>query len=136
MMLEYAKHLNYLAILVAALANFAIGAIWYTPKVMGSRWMKLNNIVPDDTKKVNMGKVMGLAFVGTLLTSFGLSFIVYNAGWVVGVASGAIVGVCIVTANHLKHNMFLMRPMELTFLDGAHDVLCFIAMGAILSVWP
>ena len=44
-MLSFAD-LNWLAILVAALAFFALGAVWYQPKVMGGRWMKAAGVDP------------------------------------------------------------------------------------------
>jgi hypothetical protein len=35
---------NYLAVIVAAIAYFALGAIWYIPPVMGRAWQASNPI--------------------------------------------------------------------------------------------
>lgn len=58
-------------ILVAGIAYFALGAIWFNPKVFGTLWMQSHGITMDDAKKegVNMGKIMGLSFVCTVIMS-------------------------------------------------------------------
>lgn len=33
-------HINYLAVLVAAVLNMAIGALWYSPVLFAKPWMK------------------------------------------------------------------------------------------------
>ena len=52
---------NYLAVLVAALAYFALGAIWYIPPVMGTTWQKAGGIEVPEGQGPNP-----ILFVGTL----------------------------------------------------------------------
>jgi uncharacterized protein DUF1761 len=56
-------------VLVAAIAYFALGAVWFNPKVFGTLWMQSHgiNISEEDKKKVNMGRLMGLSFICTVL---------------------------------------------------------------------
>jgi hypothetical protein len=44
MTLEGLGDLNWLAVLVAALAYFVLGAIWYAPPVFGKAWMRASGI--------------------------------------------------------------------------------------------
>jgi len=39
MSFDVSSDVNYLAAIVAAIAWFALGAIWYMPAVMGRAWM-------------------------------------------------------------------------------------------------
>ncbi len=39
MSFDVLSDLNWLAVIVAALAYFAIGALWYAPPVFGKAWM-------------------------------------------------------------------------------------------------
>ena len=55
--------LNWLAIIVSALAFFALGAVWYTPVAFGKIWMKETGITAETAKKANMVKIMGLTIV-------------------------------------------------------------------------
>ena len=65
--------LNWLAIIVAALASFAIGSLWYSPVLFGKVWQRETGITDEKAKSANMGKIMGLAFVLMLLISFNLA---------------------------------------------------------------
>jgi hypothetical protein len=44
MTFDVLSHLNWLAVLVAALAYFAVGALWYAPKVFGTVWATAGGI--------------------------------------------------------------------------------------------
>ncbi len=44
-------HLNWLAIVVAALSTFLIGGLWYSPLLFGKQWMSENNFTEDELRK-------------------------------------------------------------------------------------
>ncbi|QQG36087.1 MAG: DUF1761 domain-containing protein [Micavibrio aeruginosavorus] len=54
----------YTATLASAIGAFALGLLWYHPKVMGRRWMELRGLTADDIK------VKPLQYVSTLLLWF------------------------------------------------------------------
>ena len=39
--------INYWAVLIATASSMVVGAIWYTPKVFGTRWAKLAKVDMD-----------------------------------------------------------------------------------------
>ena len=53
---SYFSHINWLAVLVAAIAYFALGAIWFSRPVFGARWIALHeiNINDDNAKKAKV----------------------------------------------------------------------------------
>ena len=66
--------LNYTAILVATIAQFIFGAIWYTP-IFGKLWGKIHEFdkVPADKQKEmmkNMWKPLLVQLIFTFVTSF------------------------------------------------------------------
>ncbi len=66
--------LNYTAILVATIAQFIFGAIWYTP-IFGKLWGKIHEFdkVPADKQKEmmkNMWKPLLVQLIVTFITSF------------------------------------------------------------------
>ncbi len=77
--------LNYVAILLASIAQFIIGAVWYMP-VFGNIWGKIHgmDMVPPEELKVMQKKMMpylGLQFVMTIITTVVLAiFITYVPG--------------------------------------------------------
>lgn len=57
----------YLAVLVAAIAHFVVGMLWYSPLLFGNVWMKLMNFTKKDMEDGK--KMMGLSMFGGLVTS-------------------------------------------------------------------
>jgi hypothetical protein len=49
---------NYLAVLVATIASFVLGFIWYNPKVFGKSRMKGAGLTKKDVKKGDLKKIM------------------------------------------------------------------------------
>ena len=76
--------INVWAVLAAALANFLIGGLWYSPAMAGKAWMRANNFTDADLKK------------GSPAVIFGVSFLAATVGFAIaaGVAAGlgAILG--------------------------------------------
>ena len=79
-------HINYLAIIIASVAQFIIGAIWYMP-LFGNLWGKIHGmekVSKEDRQKMmkSMGPFLGLQFLLTLVTTFVLAiFIEYQPTW-------------------------------------------------------
>lgn len=47
------REINYLAVLVAALANFFLGALWYSPVMFAKPWSKMifGDVPMEEAKK-------------------------------------------------------------------------------------
>ena len=70
-------NVNYLAVLLAAIASMIVGFVYYNPSVAGKAWMKETGYKPDALKKEQkeMGKYYGLSFVLALLTAYVLTHV-------------------------------------------------------------
>jgi hypothetical protein len=73
--------INVWAVLAAALTNFLIGGLWYSPAVAGKAWMRANDFTDADLKKGSQPVIFGVSFLFCLLMAanlaaflFGLSF--------------------------------------------------------------
>ena len=63
---------NWLAVVLAALAGFVVGGIWYGP-VMGKRWMGAVGLTEEQIKGGSMAAIYGGAFAFSLLASWTLA---------------------------------------------------------------
>ena len=68
-------HINFLAVLVAALIPMIIGFIWYNPKVLGTAWMKAAGMTEEKMKGANMALIFGLTFVFSFFVAMAMSFV-------------------------------------------------------------
>ncbi len=68
--------INYLAVLVAAVVSYAVGAVWHSPIGFGKYWMKLMGLTPGHMHKMPLtaGQAMTLGFFVSVLVSYVLAF--------------------------------------------------------------
>ena len=125
---------SWLAVLLGALAGFAVGGIWYGP-IMGKRWMGAVGLSEEQIKGGNMPLIYGLAFVFSLIASWTLAhtFATYGRDLsfdikvltAFGVALGFIVPA--IGTNYL----FSQKSKALFFIDAAYWLLFYTAMGLV-----
>ncbi|HVW74902.1 MAG TPA: DUF1761 domain-containing protein [Rhizomicrobium sp.] len=129
-------HNPILAILVAGLAGWIFGAIWYT--ALGTAWQRAQGLDPQACK----GKKMPLApmvvsFVAALVMSAVLYQLLSNLG-VFGVGPAALAGLTIglgfLATSTLVNNMFQQKSFIMTLIDGGHWVLVVIVEAVVLSL--
>lgn len=81
---------NFLAVLVAGLSSFAVGSIWYNPKVFGTIWMKEAGITEEQSKKANLLKISGLTFIYSLMLAFMMPNLVIHQTGALGMIGGSL----------------------------------------------
>ena len=128
--------LNWLAILVAAVAFFALGASWYQPKVMGNKWMKAAGVDPSEASPNPW------IFVGTLIAYFLMAMVLAVIAQGIGASSvgdglvlGLFTGVVFVGAQAWVNATYEGRTLDLVLVNGGVGVLGHVIMGIIVSVW-
>ena len=133
--------INYVAVVVAAIAGYAVGALWYSPVLFGKVWMRLMEITPEKmeaNKGKSMGKMYAIGFVGTLLMSYVLAHFVGMA--LVADISGALqlgfwLWLGFIATVLLGSVLYESRPWKLYFINAAHYLVALLVMAIILGLW-
>ncbi|MEQ9167848.1 MAG: DUF1761 domain-containing protein [Fulvivirga sp.] len=128
------ESINWLAIVVATLLTFVLGAIWYGP-LFGKRWMAENGFTEEDLKNANMAKIYGTAFVLEFIMTVNLAFFLNGLSVQEGLMYGFATGFGWVAMAIGVNYLFARKSMMLWFIDGFYFVVCFLIMGAILTAW-
>ncbi|MDP4150252.1 MAG: DUF1761 domain-containing protein [Bacteroidota bacterium] len=128
--------LNWAAVFVAALSCFLIGGIWYSA-LFTKAWMKANNITKDDSKRGNMGKIFGLAFLWSLVMSFNLAMYLNAPGTTMswGATAGLLAGLGWVSMAFFIVGLFERRSTAYMLIHAGYFIVSFVVMGAILGAW-
>lgn len=130
---------NYLAILVAALVNMAVGFVWYGP-LFGKTWMKLVGISKEDiaAQKSKLPMLYGGMFLVTLIFVYVMAHFVQIGGAATAV-DGSLIGFWawfgFVATTSLGGYTFSGRPLKLWKLENGHHLINFLITGALLAVW-
>ena len=135
---EILQHVNWLAVLVAGLAYFILGALWYTA-LFGKKWQSYNSaLIADPNAKKGAGGIMFLSLILMLICAFGLALIVTRlnvSGWMSGLKLGIITGVCFAaTAVHISY-LYEKRPLGLHLINGLYNVAGNIIAAIIITCW-
>lgn len=125
---------NWIAVLVAALASFVLGGLWYSPILLGKQWMRLAGITEETLKKGHPGVIFGGSFVLALVASAVFAmFLGPDPSFSFGAGAGLAAGLCWVAAAFGVNYLFERRPLGLFLINGGYNTVWFLVMGAILG---
>lgn len=137
-LMDYVQDLNWVAVVVAALAAFAVGAVWYSEGVFGKAWMKAAGLKKEDAKKGNMPLIMGVSLVTVVVTSTALA-VLFDVLALEGVVNGALLGalaaVGFIVSNKTMHSLFEQKPNDYLWITGLGDVVSLAVMGGVLGLF-
>jgi len=126
---------NVLAILVAAIAIWAIGFLLYVV-LFQQQWIAWMGLTPEQAEQDN-GR-MPFMVVMPILQAIGLSLAVKwrNApGWTGGLITGLLMAIFFSIAGRMYGWVYSLEAIELFGLDSFHFLLTHATAGAILGVW-
>jgi hypothetical protein len=155
---ELAMHfmdVNLLAVLVCGIATMAIGFLWYSPLLFAKPWVRemgydLNDTAAMEKMKKSAGPAYGASFVGSLVSAAVLGKLLDalsrhgEAVWhplaqpqpvVYGVLVGLAVWLGFVATVQLTSVLFANQSAKLFAINTGYQLVCYVAMGAILAVW-
>jgi hypothetical protein len=133
------SNINWLAVLVAAVAYYFIGAIWYSA-LFRNAWIKATGVnVNDPNAKKGVAALFITSFILVFITSIGLALIISrigSGGWMTGLKVGLIAGICFSAATIYNSYLYEKRPFALTLINGFYNICGCVIAGIIISVWP
>jgi hypothetical protein len=129
-------HVNWLAVLGAAIAGFAVGAIWHGP-LFGKRWAALHGIDPSTGGGAPIAPILAANFVLTLIGATALAALV--TPFAADVTTAAFVGALVWVASGLavKANdmLFARAPAGLFYIDSVGHLITLVVMAVIVSAF-
>lgn len=130
-------HLNWLAVLAAAVASFALGGLWYSPVLFGRAWMSANSLTEAELAKGNMAKIFSLTLVFDIIMSANLAAFLAEpkttAVW--GATAGFLAGFGWVALAIATIALFERRSWKYILINGGYMTVQFVVMGLIIGAW-
>ncbi|HEV8284996.1 MAG TPA: DUF1761 domain-containing protein [Chitinophagaceae bacterium] len=132
------SHINWLAVLVAAVAFFLLGALWYS-LLFRDAWIKSSGVnMNDPNAKKGVGGVMTFSFILIVITTIGLALFISrigSGGWMTGLKVGLIAGICFCATSITNSYLYEKRPMALTLINSFYNIVGCVIAGIIIAVW-
>ncbi len=135
--------LNWLAILVAAVSTMVLGFLWYSPLLFAKAWTREMGYDPNDKAKMDeMRKSAGPAyagsFVASLISAFTLALILHGMradSLHFGLMASFHIWLGFVATVQFTGALFAKQSVKLFAINTGYQLVCFLAMGAILVLW-
>ncbi len=127
-----------LGVLLAAVATFVIGMLWYSPLLFGKAWARLNGYdTPEKVAALQRGaaRAYGISFVAYLVLGIGVGALVQGEPLGQAVLIAFQIWVFLIMPVSLTALMFSERTFGAWLIDAMYQVVYFGAMGAVLSRW-
>ncbi len=129
--------LNWAAVIVAALSNFMLGGLWYSPLLFGKAWQKENKLSDEELKKGNALRIFGFSFLWSVVMSFNLAMFLNDArtdvAW--GMSAGFLAGFGWIAMAIFTIGLFERRSTRYMLINAGYMVASFLIMGLILGAW-
>lgn len=128
--------LNWWAILLATVASFALGWLWYGP-LFGQAWLaalgkREEELAPSPTPFI-------ISFATALVTSVVLAAIMHGLGIANvagGMALGLVAGIGFIATSMASDSAFCGWGVKLWGIQAGYRVVYSVIMGGIIGAWP
>ncbi len=137
--MELAHGLNWIAVLVAAVANMLIGATWYMPAVFGRQWMRYTGKTMDDLENTPRPWI---GYIGSFAASI---LIAYTVSRIAAYAAAESLVDAILLMLFIWLGLFVTslsdealwerRPFGLYILNCGRWLVALIAVTLIVVLW-
>lgn len=138
--------INWIAVLVAGISAFGLGAVWYSPKVFGTAWMKDNGFTEETIRSGNASATFSWTLVLSLVASVNLAMFLSDTpdectglcahktdlAW--GATAGFLAGIWVLCFIFII-GLFEQKPKRLLWINSGYAVVALTLMGAILGLW-
>lgn len=135
--------INFVGVLVAAVASMVVGFLWYSPILFAKPWMKLMGYSGKNMKSMQkgMGMQYGMSFVSAILTAFVLSLVMNMSksffhfdSLSTGFTAAAMVWVGFVAPVQLTDVLFAKKQWQLFYINTGYQLASLLVMGVVLSL--
>ncbi|PYO66103.1 MAG: hypothetical protein DMD69_15115 [Gemmatimonadetes bacterium] len=134
-------NVNILAVIVAAVATFILGSVWYSPVLFAKQWMQAHGYTPEKLEEMKRRGVtrayavsalcyLVMAYVLALLASYTQATSFAQGLWL-----GFLLWLGFAATIGLTANMFSGNPIAVWVIDAGYQLAYLLLMGVVVAVW-
>ena len=128
--------INWIAVVVATVAAFALGGLWYSKALFGDIWMQEVGLTEEAVNNANMPMTFGGTFVLQLIATIALAaFLGADSPWLTGLETGITDGLVWVATAYGVTYLFEQRPLRLFLINAGYYVVLYAIVGTVLGAW-
>lgn len=135
---------NFLSVLLAAIANLVVGFLWYSPLLFAKPWMKLMGYTTKNMKEQSkeMGKTYAISFVLAIVAAYVLfhvmafssNFYGYSAT-TTALLTGFWMWLGFVAPVQFTSELFGKKNWSLLAINTGYQLTALLVMGLIIAMF-
>jgi hypothetical protein len=133
------QNLNWLAIIVAGVVYFIIGALWYSPLLFANLFMKYRGLTSEEIRVAGQQPIGYLfTLIGDLVAAVALAIVLQlaqPAAVTDGIAVGLLVAVGFIAPTIFAYTLYSGPRIMLRVMYSGYMLVAFAIMGTILTLW-
>lgn len=137
MVADFFSDLNWVAVLVAAIAWFAFSSIWYSVPPLSKAWAD-NARVDVTGEGPPLVTILIPTFIGYLVTTTVIALVVKAIGATTvsdGITLGVVLGVGFGVVGAFVNQLYERKGGAYWLINGANAVIAYSIVAVILAVW-
>jgi hypothetical protein len=139
MSFDVLEDVNYLAALVAGIAWFVVGALWYAPPVLGNLWMRASGIEMQEGFRPNPMVFVGslvayvVAAIAMAMLAVATGSDTFAEGFVLGIVTGVGFAVTLAAVGAIYDRR--PQPGVWFAITALYNLIGFVVVAVIVSIW-
>lgn len=129
--------LNWVAVIVAGLAYFVLGAVWYTNALFGRQYRTALGVDPEVQAQPDP-MLLVTNFVGWMVAAVAMGLIAVSVGAdsvLDGIVLGLVVSVGVILTQLVVNATYEGRGTAILKVNAPYMIIGYVVMGAILAAW-
>ena len=134
--------INWLAVIVCVIVSFAVGFVYFSPKVFFDIWWKALGKKGQPGMQ-SMGLTWGLTALASIVEAVAMAFMVTSIGGLMpggpNLVNGALVGFMLwlgfTAATSLTNRLFAGHGLKVWAIEAGNHLIVLVLFGAILGAW-
>jgi len=130
-------YINHWAVLVAALLNLVVGAVWYSPALFYDAWKKENGLTDEKLKAINPARLYSVSTLISVVICYNMAAFLgdANTDWVWGASAGFLAGFGWSALIFAIIAMYEMKSWKYILINAGYITVYFTLVGLILGLW-
>lgn len=129
------RPVEWLPSLIATLAAFGLGGLWYSPFLFGKVWQREAGLSDEQLARANRARIFGISFVLCFIAAVAFSMVIGpDASFFMSFHSGLGIGLAWVATSFGVNYLFELKSLKLWLVNSGYHVMQFTLYGLVFGL--